>query len=53
MFRHGNPNTVVKRAVALLGYPVGACRRPFSYLCEEGEEALRQVLEENKRKGLC
>ena len=25
-FRFGNPNTIVKTAVALLGYPVGKCR---------------------------
>ncbi|MEM5780255.1 MAG: 4-hydroxy-tetrahydrodipicolinate synthase, partial [Lawsonibacter sp.] len=36
VFKYGNPNTVVKKAVALLGYPVGDCRRPFSYLCDEG-----------------
>ena len=48
VFKFGNPNTVIKTAVAMLGYPVGQCRRPFSYLCDEGVEALRKVLEENK-----
>ena len=51
-FTYGNPNTVVKKAAALLGNPVGECRRPFSYLSEEGTEALRKVLEENKAKGM-
>ena len=26
VFKYGNPNTVVKKAVAMLGYPVGACK---------------------------
>ena len=45
-------NTVVKKAVAMLGYPVGECRRPFSYLCDEGMEELRKVLRENAEKGM-
>lgn len=48
VFKFGNPNTIIKTAVAMLGYPVGQCRRPFSYLCDEGVEALKQVLENNK-----
>ena len=48
VFKFGNPNTVIKKAVAELGYPVGKCRRPFNYLCEEGVQALRKVLEDNK-----
>lgn len=35
-FKYGNPNTVVKTAVALLGYDVGKCRAPFNQLPEEG-----------------
>ena len=46
VFKYGNPNTVVKKAVKMLGYPVGDCRRPFNYLCDEGVEALAKVLEE-------
>ncbi len=53
VFKYGNPNTVVKKAVALLGYPVGDCRRPFSYLCGEGLEELKKVLKENAEKGMC
>ena len=51
-FRYGNPNTVVKTAVALLGYEVGRCRKPFDHLPEEGIQALRQVLAENDRLGM-
>ena len=53
VFRFGNPNTVIKKAVAMLGYPVGDCRRPFNYLCDEGVEELRKVLKENADKGMC
>ena len=53
VFKYGNPNTVVKKAVSLLGYPVGDCRRPFNYLCDEGVDALKLVLEENTDKGMC
>lgn len=52
VFKYGNPNTVVKKAVSLLGYPVGDCRRPFNYLVEEGVEELKTVLAENKEKGM-
>lgn len=51
VFKFGNPNTIIKKAVGLMGYPVGDCRRPFSYLCDEGLEALKQVLEETKNLG--
>ena len=53
VFKFGNPNTIIKKAVNLLGYPVGDCRRPFSYLCDEGVEELKKVLQENEEKGLC
>lgn len=52
-FTYGNPNTVVKTAVNLLGYPVGPCRAPFNYLPEEGIEALKATLAADKEKGLC
>lgn len=48
VFKFGNPNTVIKKAVKELGYPVGDCRRPFNYLCDEGMAALRKVLEDTK-----
>ncbi|WP_130812960.1 4-hydroxy-tetrahydrodipicolinate synthase [Olsenella sp. Marseille-P4559] len=52
-FKYGNPNTVVKVAVNLLGYPVGKCRAPFNYLPEEGIEALKKTLADDKAKGMC
>lgn len=51
-FKYGNPNTIVKTAVGLLGYPVGACRKPFYTLSGEGIDELKAVLEENKRNGM-
>lgn len=51
-FKYGNPNTVVKTAVKLLGYPVGGCRKPFYSMSEEGVEALKAVLKENKQNGM-
>ena len=52
-FKYGNPNTIVKAATALLGYPVGNCRAPFNYIPEEGIAALKKVLAENAAKGMC
>lgn len=53
VFRYGNPNTIVKTAVSLLGYNVGKCRAPFNQVPEEGIEALKKVLAENAAKGMC
>ena len=53
VFKFGNPNTIIKKAVNLLGYPVGDCRKRFNYLCDEGIEELKAVLKENEEKGLC
>lgn len=53
VFKYGNPNTIIKKAVAMLGYPVGDCRRPFNYLCEEGVEELKAVLKETGEQGVC
>ena len=52
-FKFGNPNTIIKRAVEMLGYPVGRCRAPFNYVPEEGIAAVRKILDENAAKGLC
>lgn len=52
-FKYGNPNTIVKTAVNLLGYPVGKCHAPFNQVPEEGIEALKKVLAENHEKGMC
>lgn len=51
-FKYGNPNTIIKKAVELLGYPVGKCRAPFNVVSEEGLQVLMRVLEENKKKEL-
>lgn len=51
-FKFGNPNTVVKVAVNLLGYPVGPCRAPFNMLSEDGVEALRAVLADDRARGM-
>lgn len=51
-FKYGNPNTIVKAATRLLGHNVGACRAPFNQIPEEGIEAIKKVLEENKAKGM-
>lgn len=51
-FQYGNPNTIVKTAVGLLGYPVGKCRAPFNQVPEEGIEAIKKVLTENKAIGM-
>ena len=53
VFKIGNANTIIKKAVNLLGYPVGDCRRPFNYLCQEGVEELKLVLKESAEKGMC
>ncbi|HWQ98662.1 MAG TPA: 4-hydroxy-tetrahydrodipicolinate synthase [Clostridia bacterium] len=51
-FKYGNPNTIVKTSVRLLGYDVGFCRRPFNQLSDEGIAALNAVLTENEAKGM-
>lgn len=52
-FRYGNPNTIVKKAAALLGYPVGDCRKPFDQVSEEGIKAIAGVLESYRKNGIC
>lgn len=44
VFQLGNPNTVVKTAVAMLNYPVGPCRAPFGGLSSQATDKLRSVL---------
>lgn len=51
-FKFGNPNTIVKTAVELLGYEVGKCRAPFNQVPAEGIEALKKVLAESKAQGM-
>lgn len=52
-FKYGNPNTIVKNATRLLGYPVGPCRAPFNGLSQEGLDAIKKTLDEDTAKGLC
>ena len=40
----GNPNSMTKRAVRLLGYPVGPCREPANIADAEIDEQIRQIL---------
>ena len=51
-FRYGNPNTMIKCATRMLGYPVGSTRAPFNGISPEGIEALRKVLDDGKRLGM-
>lgn len=51
-FKYGNPNTIVKTAVELLGYPVGKCRAPFNKVSKEGIDAIREVLRKNEELGI-
>ncbi len=51
-FKYGNPNTIVKTAVNLLGYDVGNCRAPFNSLSKDGIEAIKKVLKENADNGM-
>lgn len=51
-FKYGNPNTIVKTAVKLLGHDVGKCRAPFNSIAGEGIDALKAVLKENEEKGM-
>lgn len=51
-FQYGNPNTMIKYATKLLGYPVGDCRAPFNSISGDGKAALRKVLDENRAKGM-
>lgn len=51
-FQYGNPNTIVKLATGLLGYPVGGCRKPFCNLSDEGMAQLKKTLELCRANGL-
>lgn len=52
-FKYGNPNTIVKLAVSMLGYNVGNCRAPFNLVSPKGKTAIKRVLEVCKEKGMC
>jgi 4-hydroxy-tetrahydrodipicolinate synthase len=40
----GNPNSMTKRAVRLLGFPVGPCREPANIADAEIDEKIRRIL---------
>lgn len=42
----GNPNTIVKRAVEMCGYPVGSCRAPFNQVSANAVAMLESVLQQ-------
>jgi 4-hydroxy-tetrahydrodipicolinate synthase len=43
-FKYGNPNTIIKTATNLIGYPVGPNRAPFNYVSEEAKVAIKETL---------
>jgi 4-hydroxy-tetrahydrodipicolinate synthase len=49
-FRFGNPNSIVKRAVNLLGYPAGPARKPVNLGGNKLDEELLAVLESYKKE---
>ena len=51
-FRFGNPNTIVKAAVEMLGYPVGPCRAPFNRVSDQAREELARVLKACREAGM-
>lgn len=51
-FKYGNPNTIVKLATGLMGYPVGGCRKPFDSLSDEGLARLKDVLAQCAANGM-
>ena len=51
-FKFGNPNTITKTAVNLLGYPVGPLRKPFDGLSDAAMDVIRQTLAADQRNGM-
>ncbi len=47
-FKLGNPNSIVKRAMVLMGYEVGPVREPANIVSPDIDKALEAVLEEYK-----
>lgn len=44
-FKYGNPNSIVKCATNLMGYPVGPCRKPFGMVNEAAQKAIAETIE--------
>lgn len=51
-FKYGNPNTIVKTAAAMQGWPVGGCRKPFDHVSDEGKRAIWEVLRQYRELGI-
>jgi 4-hydroxy-tetrahydrodipicolinate synthase len=51
-FKYGNPNTIVKKATNMLGYPVGPCRAPFNTISDEGVASIKRTLEQDTANGM-
>lgn len=45
-FKYGNPNTIIKTATQMMGYPVGKNRSPFNYISEETKQGILATLNE-------
>lgn len=45
-FKLGNPNTIVKKATNLMGFPVGMPRAPFNGLTDQAVETIQKTLDE-------
>lgn len=43
----GNPNSIIKKATNLIGYPVGNTRAPFNIISEDVEQKVLAVLKKN------
>lgn len=52
VMKMGNPNSVIKRAMNLLGYPVGPARAPVGGVNPQIDAALRKALEFYKQQGV-
>lgn len=44
-FKYGNPNSIVKCATNLMGYPVGPCRKPFGMVDEKAKKAIMETID--------
>lgn len=44
-FKLGNPNTIVKKATNLMGFPVGMPRAPFNGLTDKAVETIQKTLD--------
>lgn len=52
LFKYGNPNTIVKKSVEILGFNVGSCRAPFNMVSDEAVKKITELLELNRDNGM-